>query len=259
MIKKSFTSILFTCICFFAYIISYAQDAQQPQLYFVEDVVVKPSERGNFQEVVKEFLNYFEEHNFEYPVNSYMTSDFHIYFTFPLNGFADIGNLFTNLNEMTEKVGSEKWAELTEAEFKGIETYEYGLYNLRPDLSYIPENPRLAAEESNYLEWTFAYVKPGKDAEAEVIWKKWVELYKAKDISDPYYCWTGLIGPELPLYLFVFSGENAIDFHQNSSAIMEKLGEDASPLYEETFKLIKKMEIKTGWVLRDLTYTPNSE
>jgi hypothetical protein len=259
MIKKIITPYLFGAVSMYACTISLGQDAMQPQLYFVEEVVVKPSERDNFQETIKEFLNYFEEQNFQFEVSSYMTSDFHIYFTFPLEGAGDVEDLFTGFNNLAEKVDPVKWAELISAEYKAIESVEYSLYYMRPDLSYFPENPRITEEETNYLEWTFAYVKPGKDAEAEAIWKEWAELYKEKGVTDPYYTWVGFIGPEVPLYLFIFPGKNAIDFHQAGLENMAKLGEDAKPLYEKTYGLIKKLESRTGWVLQDLFYSPNGE
>lgn len=231
----------------------------QPQLFFVEDFTIKPSQRANFQETIKEFIDLFKAHNFKYSVNSYWTSDFHMYFTFPIKDIGDVGSLFSEADAFSEKVGKEKWTELHQKEFNDTEAYQYGLYYMRPDLSYIPENPRLAVGEANYTEWTFVLIKPGMEAEAEAVWKEWVSFYKEKGIPDPFYVWEAFIGPELPLHIIISQGENAIDFHQAASSNMEKLGEDVSELYEKTFKLLKRIENKRGWVQRDLSYTPNGE
>ena len=71
MIKKTLTSIVFIFIFVFSCLSTYGQDTQKPQLFFVEDFVLKPSEIENFQETIKQFLNLFEEHNFKYPLKSY--------------------------------------------------------------------------------------------------------------------------------------------------------------------------------------------
>jgi len=259
MIKKTLTSIVFIFIFVFSCLSTYGQDTQKPQLFFVEDFVLKPSEIENFQETIKQFLNLFEEHNFKYPVNSYITSDFHMYFTFPLQGMSDVEKIFAEVDVLAEKVGIPKWSELHDAEFQATESYQFGLYYLRPDLSYIPENPRLSPEESVFLEWEFMYIKPGMDMKAEEIWKEWVELYKKKGITDPYYCWVGFIGPELPLYIFTFFGKDHVDIHEANAAIVEKIGDEGDALYEKTMNLIKKTEHKSGNVLQDLTYTPEKD
>ncbi len=84
-----------------------------------------------------------------------ITNDFHMYFTFPLQGVSDVEKIFAEVDALAEKVGSPKWSELQDAEFQATESYQFGLYYLRPDLSYIPENPRLSSEESIFLEWGF--------------------------------------------------------------------------------------------------------
>ena len=77
-------------------------------MFFVEEFVLKPSEVENFQEAVKQFLSFFEEYNFKYPVNSYITNDFHVYFSFPLQEMSDIDKIFAEVDALAEKVGNPK-------------------------------------------------------------------------------------------------------------------------------------------------------
>ena len=77
---------------------------------------------------------------------------------------------------------------------------------------------------------------------------------RKKEITDPYYCGAGFIGPELPLYIFTFSGKNHVDLHEPNIVIVEKIGDEGDILYEKTMNLIAGMEHKSGNVLTDLVY-----
>lgn len=254
MIKRCLTLVIACFATFLAVTLTLGQDNMQPRLYFVEDVIIKPSETENFHRVIGEFIKYFRENDFSFEVGSYLTNDLHMYFTFPLENAEDVERLFSEFNALAEKVDPTEWSNLMQRQYNAIDSYNYGLYYLRPDLSYFPENPRLSPEESNYLMWEFVYIKPGKEAEMQELCKDWVELYKSKGITEPYTTWVAFIGNELPLYVFVMAAKDAVDFQQANSANMEKLGDAGNALYEKTMKLIKRMEFKNGEAMPDLMY-----
>jgi len=90
----------------------------------------------------------------------------------------------------------------------------------------------------------------------EKIAAKWVQVYKEADIPMPYYCWTGHIGTELPLYLYVWVAKNQEDFQNGMNEINEKLWEKTSELRSQTFELVKRTEVKRAWYHPDLSYFP---
>lgn len=123
---------------------------------------------------------------------------------------------------------------------------------LRPDLSYMPENPRLKPEEVNFYNWTFTYLLPGKEKELEEMSKKYKTLYQTKNIPDGFFVYEVIMGKEQPLYILVQSAKDPADYF--SMDYSEALGEEATALQSKLWSLIRKIEYKQAWIARGLSY-----
>ena len=86
--------------------------------------------------------------------------------------------------------------------------------------------------------------------------KKWVELYKEKDIPSGFNTYVGGIGTEQPLYIVTSMGKSAADFFTQAEKNQKKLVEDAQKIGMKALPLIRKVEDKTGMYRHDLSYTP---
>ena len=256
MKTKKIHSVLLFIVCPFFILPLLGQESQGPVLYYAEDMLVKPSRVAEFKEAIKKFVKIYAENEVEYRWDTYQTDDFHFYFTIPMKNYEDVGSYFAGGEELIGKIEKEELEKLNKLVYGSIDSYQLGLYYYRPDLSYIPEKYAASDQESAYLQWSWFYIFPEKQIQIEEIASKWVEEYKSENISMPYYVWTGHIGGELPMYLYVWVANDQEDFQDGMAEINQKLGEKASGLRQQTFDIVKRMEIKRGWSLPGLSYIP---
>ena len=234
-------------------------EEQKDQLYFLEQVVVKPSMVAEYEAHVKEVLDLCNKYKFTYPFHVSNTDDFLYYFLFPVEDFADIENLYKAFGELEEKTGAEQWQAMLKRVEGTFEYYQYSIFHYLPELSYIPEKPRLKAEEANFFFWEFAYIPFGKEKELEGNIKEWVELYKSENIPDGWSTYVGDIGTEMPLYVFLFRAKSAADYYSQSEKTQKLLGEKYQELLAKWFAICKKLEFKTGRFRPELSYTLKEE
>jgi len=234
-------------------------EEQKAQLYFIEQVVVKPSMVAEYEAHVKEALDLFAKYNFPYSVHACSTDDFLYYLLFPVENYADIENLYKAFVELEEKTGAEQWQVMLKRVEGTLEYYQYSVFRYLPELSYTPEKPRLKPEEEIYLFWEFWYLEFGKKIEFEGILKEWMDLYKSKNIPDGWSTYVGDIGTEMPVYVVVLSGKSAADYFSQLEKTIEVLGEEGQALVKKTWAAAKKYEQKTGRFRPDLSYTPKEE
>ena len=234
-------------------------EEQKAQLFLIEQVVVKPSKVAEYEAHVKEALDLCYKYKFPYPFHSASTDDFIYYFLFPVENFADIDNLYKAFGELEKKIGAEQLQAMIK---RTIGTFEYGQYSVfsyLPELSYTPEKPRLKPEEVIFRLWEFAYIKLGKEKELEGNIKDWVELYKSENMPDGWWTYVGVIGTEMPLYVFVMGAKSAADYYSQGEKTQELLGEEYKALSDKFLTTIRKLELKTGRFRPDLSYTPKEE
>ena len=235
--------------------------AEEPkaQLLIVGDFAVKPSMVNEYEAAVKELLVQCAKHKFPYQFYVYSTDDFHYYAVYPVENFAAIDNWYKAWGELGNKMGYELLEALHNRIVKAEEKRKYVVYYQRPDLSYIPEKPRLKPGEENFVLLEFWYIQSGKEKEFEGIAKEWRELYKSKNIPDGWTILAGDIGAETPIYVVVQGAKSAADYYNHTEKIDELLGEEVKALRGKTLALVKKFELRTGRYRPELSFTPKEE
>ena len=164
-------------------IISTAQE-KKSQLYFIEDYVVKPSMVVQFETAIKDLTaTVLKPYNWPWPMETYATEDFHYYFLYPFENLAEIDKAFATFSEILGKFGAQKWDALNRKMGDAAEYYKQGTVTFSPELSYIPEKPRLKPEETKLVSWGFCYVLPGKEKDFEEQFKKMAALSSPKRSS----------------------------------------------------------------------------
>lgn len=235
-------------------------EGQASQLFLVAEFIIKPSLVGQYETVVKEFFQLYAEHEFSFPINGFNMDDFHYFYGVPLKDYAELDHLFKAKKSHTEKVGSTKWQELLNRESAAYESYKYALYRYEPDLSYVPENPRLKPEEANFISYQYCSILPSKEGEFKEVLKEWAALHREKNIADGFETYRGDIGTDKPFYILAMRAKSAEDYRTQENRIIEILGEErVMTLREKTTVLLRKYEKKTGWSRPDLSYAPKGK
>lgn len=235
-------------------------EEQKPQLILVEEVAVKPSKVAEYEAHVKEVLELSAKYEFPYQFYAFSYDDFHYRFGFPIENFSDIDNFYEVGEELSKKMGPEQYESLAKS---AIGTYDYlhlFLIHYRPDLSYIPEELEFKLwEEEHFIFSESCYLEYGKEKEYDETIKKWVELYKSKNIPVGWWTYVGHIGTKMPFYMFVIRAKSAVDYYSQSAKIQEQMGEEIKKLMGKTWSPVRKFEVNTGRFRPDLSYLPKEE
>ena len=235
-------------------------EEQKSQLYFVEEVAVKPSMLSVHEAAIKEMVGLSSEHKYSYPWYAYNTDDFHYYYVFPVENLSETENIFKAWGEIAKKLPGEQLQTLMKNYQSTYEYAKYFMFRTRPDLSYTPESPRLKPEEANFTYWGFCYLLPGREREFEKICKEFAALDKSINRPDGWNTFVGDIGMDMPLYFWTMHMKNAADFWNQDEINTKKLGEEkVMELWKRTVALCRKYEYKTGCFRPDLSYLPKEK
>jgi hypothetical protein len=234
-----------------------AAQEKKPQLFFVEDDVVKPAMVAQFEAVIKEFnAAMLTQFNWPWAMETYATEDFHYYLCYPMASLTDLDKAFSVFNEILGKFGEQKWDALNRKLGDTIEYFKQSTITFSPELSCVPEKPGLKPEEMKFVYWGFCYVMPGREKEFEAQFKKIAALFKAKNVDHGFNTWVGGIGTELPLYIYTELGKSAADFFLTSEKAMKILDPEVTKLWNKTLTIMRKYEFKMGTYRPDLSYAP---
>jgi len=231
----------------------------EDQLLFVNELAVKPSMAEKYEASVKEFVALCTKHKLSYSWKAYSLNDFHYTFVYPLEDYADITSWDKAMDELEEKVGKEQWKALTKRVVNCYEYYNSSMIYLIPELSYTPENPRLKPGDGNFYFWDIYYLHPGKGGEFREILKEFISLLKSKNFTGSYNILQGDIGTDNPVYAFSIIGKDAADFYAHNAKMWEMLGEEGEKLYAKSLPLIRKNEVRQGWLRPSLSYKPEKK
>lgn len=229
---------------------------QKAQLWFVEDVVVKPSMVEKYEAHTKEALILWKKYGTPSAFYVFNTDDFHYYFVWPIENYASLNSLFKAIGEWVVKMGDENWQALVKS---GEGTYEYmkwSIIRLRPDLSYIPEKQVKKPEEASFVYLNFFYIQPGKEAEFERTLKEGVAFYRHVNFPFGFDVYIGDIGTEMPMYIYLSKTKDAAEFYAGHDEAFKLHTEEAIKLRRKTFVTIRKMDVKTSVFRPDLSYIP---
>jgi len=223
------------------------------QHYKVWDVVVKPGMFTDYEDALKKQIELSKKYNFPFSWSTYVSHDFHYYIFAEIENHGNIDEISTAFSKIAQEAGDE-WQRMAEGAYPAVEYMKRGVVTLRPNLSYIPEKPKLQPEEAKFISWGFCYVKTGKSSEFETIQKEWVKLFKENNIPTGFNMFSGGVGTEQPFYFWAMSGKSEANFWVQNENNFQNLGEGADKLWNKTLPILRKFEPKTGMNRPDLSY-----
>jgi hypothetical protein len=248
-------------VCFILGLLPLTSNAQTPeeakryQMIMVIDELVHPSMKTEYYEAGKKWIAFAKDHEYPYPVNTYWTGDNHVYWSMPIQNYAEIDKIMEWSNKIMEKSPDEYKAVMDA--FKG--TYEnsrMSVYALDYEFSMIAEEKEGESEEKNFVFFDFSYFKPGYEMELNKIWEEAKAYMADKKIVQSWYAYWGWMGADGPVMVSTATAKNAREFYEENAKAWEALGEEAGKIKQKMMKYVTKQEQKTAWVQKELSYTP---
>lgn len=228
-------------------------------LIYVLEVRVKTSKVEEFENALRELIGYFTKYEFPRSMIGDISDDFIYFLSTPLESYGDIDILYKDLAEIQNKLDGHRFR-ILHNQFK--ETYESirsGVILKRPDLSYIPNEPRLNTMEARYMRMDAFYIKAGQEEEFEDFCKVLGEQWHQKNAPEPFSVYTGLIGMETPVYYLSMTGKNPVDFWSHAGRIWDPKENEFQKIRKNILPLLRKWEFNTGWLRLDLTFMPKKK
>ncbi len=235
----------------------YAQQMPKPELYLIHEEVVKPSAMAVYEAVSKDFIAALAEKKVSSPAltfHGYMAPDFHYLYIVPLANFAALDSSQAEWDKAKAAVGADRWRDMERRAGETMVSYNEIITMRRPDLSYVPANPRLKQEEMRYTRVFFYYLIPGKETEVESIAKDYLALFRQKNIPDPYSIFMGVFGNDLPLLVVTAPAKSAADFAAQDERNNATLGAAVRPLEQRAMAVTRRYEQRESFFRPDLSY-----
>jgi hypothetical protein len=152
---------------------------------------------------------------------------------------------------------SEVFSRTTPGSARGIiERIDSSIRRTRPDLSYVPDNPRVAIGEVGFFREINIYLPFGSMAEAAGIITQVNALMKRHDIRNAYFVSASVVGNG-PSLRIVTPARDAADFYAESQRQTATLGSEWQALSRQMGALATKIEFTNNIPRQDLAYTPN--
>jgi hypothetical protein len=224
------------------------------QLFLVVDEVVKPSMQGEYYNASKKWTSFMKDQEFPYPFDTYWTGDNHVYWSFPIENYADIDKITEAIDKIREK--SPEDLKAIEDAFKGTyETYRRCVYALDYKYSMIAEE-MVESEEDSFIFFDIYYLEPGYEAEINKIFEEMVAFMKDKEIIQSWYAYWGMMGTDNPVLVSAASAKNIREFWEENAKAWDALGKEAGKIKQKMMKYVRKQEQKMAWVQKELSYAP---
>ena len=230
-----------------------AQEAPQGQLVRILTVKVDPSKISEYEAAVEDLFAALAKKKFSFPISVAVGEDLVYGFLTPLENFAAMDKMREELSQIIEQN-----PQIMERLSKASESRTYWMIEERPDLSYVPENPRLQPDEIRFLHLDRYYLRPGTEAQAEATAKEWVKLYRRKYVSDGFRVSVAVTGADLPIFTVGTPAKNALDYQTQAQKIQALLGEESQALMERSLSIVRRLDPLDITLRPDLSYEPGS-
>lgn len=238
-------------------LIPLAQAQEQPKpLIYLGEYKVKPDKTNEFESVIKDFIKEMKKYDMPYTFHMYSTNLFTYYSVNEFENYSMLDKFNADWGEVEKKIGAETIDRYHEVEFGAIDSFKGTLLRYRPNQSFLTENIRWNKDEDGFVHWVLCYIDPSKRQEWISLQKKWVEFYKYTNIKRSFFTFTGDIGYEMPVWIYVRTGGNQTEYFSELKKINTVLGEKRGMLLKQNLPLIKRAEERFTIYRPDLSYIP---
>jgi hypothetical protein len=208
-----------------------------------------------YEASTRDFIAMVQAHRAAMPTfhaDAYMTDDLEYLYTMPISGFAQMDALMGEFMAM-EQAGGDGWRQMMQENGSTMVKVDEWIVLYRPDLSYVPEQPRLKDEEIDTFRWEFYYLQPESGAAAEQLAKDIAAFYRERGISDPFHVFQAVMGGDLPFLVVSVPGKDEADIHASYQKVAASVGDAWAPYEQRIMQLIRRMEVKTARMRPDLS------
>jgi hypothetical protein len=239
-------------------VIANAQEGEVERIIMEEQKVI-PEHVFAYEAAVKEFIPLLAENGHPVPFMTFEGEDMTYYFGTQIKDLAEVQEHWEIWKKFVEKVGMETLQPHLD-KFTGIFEYsKQSVWRHLPDLSYSSDPPKFDPEESPFRFWGFMYVKGGMEQQFEAAFKKFVDLFKEKEVAWGWETFVGELGTEMPVYVYAEHAPGPGLFWTEAEKVQKQLDEETMKLWAELVAMVRDVEFIRTTYRPDLSYAPKIE
>lgn len=244
------------CVALVAVVLAPAALAQgdSPDYFVVTEDTVKMDKWNEYEQLAALRARLAAESGFALPAYASQTGNEYQY-VFPVEGLDGIQEVMNAAGEAASK-NPEAWQALYANMEKCLEASALELVMHLPELSYVPDNPRISMEEAGVRQMITMCPEPARDREFVSILREYKELCGEKGIATGYGVYRAITGDEQPAYIVGVFAKDRADLYAQQEKDDETLGAAGMQLQLRAVACLRKMEEKIIMIRRDLSYIP---
>lgn len=234
---------------------TFKSNAQTPlnenQLMTIQFAKVSPSNSDDYRKAVKEFVAALTDAEIKSAEWYAHWQDNYTYlYAVPIDNMGEFDGSYWE--EAIEKIGREKFFQLTNNMESKIEEQKLTVYQRVDDLSY--QHKDYVGKVTAYREWNMIQIDPSKKMELKAMAEDRIKLYKENSIVANFGYYECAIGcPEGSIAVVNFA-ESPVQLAKDNKAKAEKIGAKEQALWNEVKKIMNSIDHLTGYYLPELSY-----
>ena len=223
--------------------------------YQVQTVHVKPEHLAEYQAAVVELMKWYKKNGYSRGIQARAgTHDMTISYITAFDSLAEIEASDAEFEKLLENDG-DAYRRIAQRFQKASISSRIDLFKMRPELSYLPDNPEPAMAPDDFRQVGYWYIQRDKVEEAEANAKAYAELFKKHGVKRPFLILESYFG-DTPLYVAVNPGRSAADFYAGAAKLNQKLGAEGQQMNLRALAATVNWEASDTVGRPDLSYTP---
>ena len=231
--------------------VAFAQQAAAP-FTVIEEVHVTPGMDSEFEAVARARTLRMATGNLSFAQYAGASENgFYRFFTQLSDDFSSVDRWRKEIAGMPPAAGPVSGVDI-------IQHIDRSVWQSRPDLSHVPESPRLENSEFGFSRTVRLFVKFGAEAEASSLLRQIAALEEGANVRDPRFVSSRVLGPESPTFELQFFARDASDYYRQTARKVATLGEAFQDLVNQVNRLCRRVEVQNYIPMPELTYQPTN-
>ena len=176
-------------------------------------------------------------------------------YTFPMTGMGDFMTLNEQWMGMIEKIGWEKWEEMSPPGL--TERTSFNFYVEMLDQSYHPEGFVESLPDKPFRRFDLLYPKTGMEDEFNDVLKEWVSFYAEHGLEAGWTAYQAVSGDNLPLVVLITPAASARVFHELAEQEEAIVWEAGTELWTKTMEMLRGYESDDANFRPELSLLPD--
>lgn len=235
-----------------------AQGLPESDVSIIIHEKVKPSGGEKYESIAKEFIRLLAKHKYSSSWRWAVAEDGTYISAITMPDYGTLDKLWVQYNGIFQKEG-DKAKGLIERIGSISNGQSIWFSESRPDLSYVPDNPRVKQNEAGFVRCYRLYLAMGLEAKLDSLMKEYVELFKKHKISTGFNISVNISGDNLPCYVSCFPFLNASDYYSESENMNKIMGKTLTDINRRANSLLRQVDIKNYTPKHDISYIPNKQ